>query len=666
MNKSLSAPLTAVVVLGSVGLAVGGARAGGAPEGTAKGETTLPPSLKSVPIPEPRHLDRFVRDRAAAIRLGKALFWEMQAGSDGVQACASCHFHAGADRRLKNQLNPGTLGGDSVFEFPGAPNRTLTAADFPFRQLSNPDDRHSKVLLDRNDVASSQGVVHHGFQGIVAGSDREEGILRPDPVFHVGGVNVRRLEPRNTPTVFNAVFNFRNFWDGRAQNDFNGVNPFGSRDPDARVLRVVKGGIEPVRVHLENASLASQAVGPPLSAFEMSAEGRTFPHLGRKLFSLTPLAKQRVHPEDSVIGAIAAARLDADAPGLLIGYSEMIRAAFQPEWWASNRWITLDAAGRATFLRGSEGPPGPGEFTLMEANFALFWGLAIQLYQATLVADDTPFDRFLEGKSDVLTAHQRLGLELFLNKGKCINCHGGAELTNASVANVRNERLERMVMGDRRFAVYDNGFYNIGVRPTPEDVGLGGKDPFGLPLSESRLAQLGLFFDPNLLPPIHPRERVAVDGAFKTPGLRNIELTAPYFHNGGQATLLQVVEFYNRGGDFADENRADLDPDIQPLGLTSTEKSALVAFLKALTDERVRDRRAPFDHPQLFVPNGHPGDETAVFDDGTGQATDELLEIPAVGAHGGTALLPVFPHETSPIFPTGNAGWFRWRLLLGR
>src|SRR5881392_854499 len=66
-----------------------------------------PPSLKTVPVPEPSNLARFVRNRPAAIALGKALFWDMQVGSDGIQACASCHFHAGADSRTRNQLSPG-------------------------------------------------------------------------------------------------------------------------------------------------------------------------------------------------------------------------------------------------------------------------------------------------------------------------------------------------------------------------------------------------------------------------------------------------------------------------------------------------------------------------------------------------------------------------------
>jgi hypothetical protein len=166
----------------------------------------------------------------------------------------------------------------------------------------------------------------------------------------------------------------------------------------------------------------------------------------------------------------------------------------------------------------------------------------------------------------------------------------------------------------------------------------------GNPLSEVRLAQQDLAEPgkfkrllgedpPTLNPPLTSDENVVADGAFKTPGLRNIELTAPYFHNGGQATLEQVVDFYSRGGDFG---------GLPVLNLSSQEKQQVVAFLKALTDERVRYQRAPFDHPQLFVPNGHPGDQNSVTidpnvktNDGTTQATDALLEIPAVGRNGG-------------------------------
>jgi hypothetical protein len=117
-----------------------------------------------------------------------------------------------------------------------------------------------------------------------------------------------------------------------------------------------------------------------------------------------------------------------------------------------------------------------------------------------------------------------------------------------------------------------------------------------------------------------------------------VELTAPYFHNGGKLTLDQVVEFYNRGGDFHEQNIADLDADIQNLNLNAQEKADLVAFLKALTDDRVRYEQEPFDHPQLFIPNGHPGDTTSVEPAGNGAAKDTFLEIPAVGKKGSQGL----------------------------
>src|SRR5881397_3030655 len=79
--------------------------------------------LKSVSVPKP-DLTAYVQDEKLLVVLGKALFWDMQVGSDGRVACASCHFHAGADHRVQNQLS-------NPFEaFP--PNYLLTAADFPF------------------------------------------------------------------------------------------------------------------------------------------------------------------------------------------------------------------------------------------------------------------------------------------------------------------------------------------------------------------------------------------------------------------------------------------------------------------------------------------------------------------------------------------------------
>ena len=69
--------------------------------------------------------------------------------------------------------------------------------------------------------------------------------------------------------------------------------------------------------------------------------------------------------------------------------------------------------------------------------------------------------------------------------------------------------------------------------------------------------------------------------------------------------------------------------------MSAENKADLVAFLKSLTDDRVRYDKAPFDHPQLFIPNGHPGNQKSVTNNGKGRATDKLLEIRAVGRNGG-------------------------------
>jgi cytochrome c peroxidase len=98
-----------------------------------------PVALSQVPVPVPRNLFRFVADRDAAARLGKALFWDMQLGSDGATACATCHFHAGADGRNRNTLHAGP---DGVFGGGKRPNAAVVAADFPFVRFADPGDRN--------------------------------------------------------------------------------------------------------------------------------------------------------------------------------------------------------------------------------------------------------------------------------------------------------------------------------------------------------------------------------------------------------------------------------------------------------------------------------------------------------------------------------------------
>jgi cytochrome c peroxidase len=593
----------------------------------AQADPPRPPSLKTVPVPEPANLSDFVRDRSTAIALGKAFFWDMQVGSDGVTACASCHFNAGADSRSRNQWSPGhkriqsngTALPDLLFDVGHGPNDTLTAADFP--------------LFPSNDVISSQGVFNKRFVGLLGLSFELTQNLPDLDGFRIANANTRRVEPRNTPTVVNAVYHFRNFWDGRAQNVFNGVNGWGDRDSSARVYRADNPQTPiAVAVRLEDSSLASQAVMPIVSDTEMSARGRTIADLGQKLLggprefgfplpALRPLGLQRVHSDDSVLASMSRFPL----AGLSSSYDTLIRTAFHPKWWDSTRKIRLGADGTTSVASGFDFNPATREYSLMQHNFALFFGLAVQLYESTLVANDSPYDKFMDGDTTAISAQAIQGVDLFRSqtRGRCINCHELAELTGASVRRVR-ESPTRIREGQ----ALDRGFNNIAALWTLEDPAVGANDPFGNPLSTVRL----------LNPP--PAEPIAVDGAFKVPGLRNVELTAPYFHNGGFRTLRQVLEFYARGGDALPIHSTDGSLVIAPLNVlnsTDSEMSAFEAWLLSLTDERVRRQSAPFDHPQLFVVDGHIGTQTFV-PSVLGVALDRFVEVPAVGRNGGAPL----------------------------
>ncbi|MBI2858438.1 MAG: cytochrome C peroxidase [Chloroflexi bacterium] len=622
-------------------------------------------SLHNVVLLDPPELVSFINSGPAAsralVQLGKALFWDQQVGSDG-QACGSCHFSAGADPRVKNQLSP-QLRNSSPEEAsrfnptgsgnPGGPNYALAPQDFPFHKLSDPAEENFKKRVetfDTDDAAASQGVFNARFTGSAPGQLNDNGTRVADPVFSVGGVNVRRVEPRNTPTVINAAFNFHNFWDGRAHNAFNGMNPIGPL-ADFPLVWVNQGGdLQQVTVTVSNSSLASQAVGPPLSTEEMSYAGRTFRDIGRKMLDgRTPLAYQLVSLDDSVFGELS--RFPDN--GLNATYENLIRTAFASQFWQA----PLDPL---------TGQPLPIDgYTLMESNFPLFFGLSVQMYEFTLIADRTPFDLFMEGDNNALTQDQLRGLLMFIktethfqeidplfngiNDGNCVFCHGGPELTNASLrgggalemplmAELVNGRLVRQ---GNKSSLEDEGFANIGVRPTREDRGRGGFEN-GKPLSGAKQAFFRFAFGPKMPPgkPAPDPFRTNDEGSFKIPGLRNVELTGPYFHNGGQLTLSQVIDFYTRAGDFSDRNIRHLDPNMAgDLILIKPEDNRfLVKFLLSLTDERVRQEMAPFDHPQIRVPNGHPGDNSRILSfttaDGVNQADDDLLVIPAVGRGG--------------------------------
>jgi len=435
----------------------------------------------------------------------------------------------------------------------------------------------ARPVLDRRDVVGSAGLVKRLFVDIVESSAEDEGADDDAAgLFVLRGQKLRQVTSRNAPSVIDAVFNLRNFWDGRASNIFNAATPFGSADARANVLVLSGNALVPQQVRLDGSSLASQALGPPLNGLEMSYDGRAWADLGRKMLTLRPLARQHVATDDSVLGPYA----DSAGTGLRtnVTYAALIRAAFQPAYWSADS-------------------------TQMAYNFGLFFGLAVQAYESTLVSDDTPVDRFLAGDTAALNALQRQGLNEFRDGGsQCTQCHQGPELSAAGITTAsRGNSLDPRA----------SGFFRTGVSAVEDDAGAAGLDAFGAPLF-----------------PAAPGGRAS--GAFKSPGLRNVELTGPYFHTGGAATLEQVLEFYGRNGDVP--AGGNLGPGIGNIRLGQQDRAAIVEFLKALTDDRVRYERAPFDHPSLCVPVGYAEPSLA----------ESFALIPAAGRGGNAVPLQTF------------------------
>ncbi|WP_150047979.1 cytochrome-c peroxidase [Methylomonas rhizoryzae] len=729
-----------------------------------------PMPLIDVPVPPVPGLtdgsDPIVTNKNIAVALGKALFWEMNVGSDGM-ACGSCHFNAGADRRVKNQLNPGdkgTLATAHSFETTasgadGGPNYTLTPSDFPFYQFNDPIHQASGVKFQTDDVGASSGTFSGQFKTASRFSGSNDTCSRSaDPLFSVNHTGTRRVEPRNAPTMINAVFNHRNFWDGRANNVFNGSSNWGERDAEAGVW-IKKNARSVVKqpLHLINSSLASQAVATVQSDTEMACVGRNLADVGRKLLSRQPLQTQQVHGEDSVFAPLQL--VAGTQKGLNTTYKALVMAAFNPKYWSYSRV-------------GEFGAPAAGgsAYNQMEANFSMFFGLALQLYEATLVSDQAPIDLSPRdpvtmeptwegmGYSAAEIATLKAGLQKF-ESNHCNLCHSGPLLTNAAIA--ANSALvtptDGAFFGPEHFRIpfgptamgpaispgapypaqeggitphgnvvgrqdirtgtqlIDFGFANTGVADPNNDLGVGGNDSFGNPLSyaaqykqyllgnydsvvdsvvynqkvcdfralfsyndnfelpdiftaldglqvdgsrEGQARNRDCISDPSLaayIPTITAanankdtaKMAVSSKAAFKVPTLRNVELTGPFMHNGSMATLEQVLEFYSRLGNNQNPDQDNFMPSIALNASNSAQSRAqIVAFLKTLTDERVRYKRAPFDHPEIAIPHGHQGDEVAVVAGnalGSAFAKDELLTIPATGANGLTE--PLVPFE---------------------
>jgi cytochrome c peroxidase len=191
---------------------------------------------------------------------------------------------------------------------------------------------------------------------------------------------------------------------------------------------------------------------------------------------------------------------------------------------------------------------------------------ALATFERTLVAGNSPFDRYyFGGEKTAMSPAAIRGLDIFINQGRCVSCH---------------------VIEQTQALFTDNRFHMIGVSANQmprdldelsaavEDVKRRGTDI--AVLSNANTSSLGRYAVTRDLTDI---------GAFKTPTLRNIDLTAPYMHDGSVETLEEAVKFYNNGGRLEETDPVPelLSGGIRPLNLTPEQEAELVEFLKALT-----------------------------------------------------------------------------------
>jgi cytochrome c peroxidase len=189
---------------------------------------------------------------------------------------------------------------------------------------------------------------------------------------------------------------------------------------------------------------------------------------------------------------------------------------------------------------------------------------AIADYERTLFSFDSPFDRFVAGDGSAISDSAKRGWELFNTKARCNRCHA---LTD-------NQRDATLFM--------DNDFHNIGIgilrhrvgplaQQAEREVAQGHLTGIDAAAITSELSVLGRYL-------ITRMDRDVA--SFKTPGLRNVLITGPYFHDGSQDTLWDVIDHYNKGDGL---NDPWLDEKIEPLAMTEPEIDDVVAFLASLT-----------------------------------------------------------------------------------
>ncbi|MEY2520053.1 MAG: cytochrome c peroxidase [Verrucomicrobiota bacterium] len=198
---------------------------------------------------------------------------------------------------------------------------------------------------------------------------------------------------------------------------------------------------------------------------------------------------------------------------------------------------------------------------------------AIASYERTLLSFDSPFDHFIAGDKNAIDESARRGWELFNNQARCNKCHALTDTTR-DVTNL-----------------IDNDFHNIGVlivqhkvvplaRQAEQLVQTGDTSAIDQAAIQTDMSALGRFLVTKKEPDI---------ASFKTPNIRNVLVTGPYFHDGSQETLWDVIDHYNKGAGLQNPY---LDQDIQPLALSESDIDDLVAFMVSLTSPNYKEQGA--------------------------------------------------------------------------
>jgi len=196
---------------------------------------------------------------------------------------------------------------------------------------------------------------------------------------------------------------------------------------------------------------------------------------------------------------------------------------------------------------------------------------AIAAYERTQLSGNSQFDRFISGDDSAISAAQKRGWKLFSGKAKCIECHSFS---------AQSPFFTDFKFHNTGIGLTYSKFESLAGRAKQVTPGVGAADL----AHKTEFSELGRFL---------VTRRSADIAAFKTPTLRDVELTRPYMHNGAFKTLLDVVKFYNQGG----EKNPYLDKKMQPLNLSDDELSDLVEFLRSLTSDDVL-KKAQSSQPQ--------------------------------------------------------------------